>query len=125
MTIKILFAIDENREIFLKPFINELEKNQIKIKIINDLQIYNSFLNKKLLRWIKTPEKFKQILEEFNPDFVFTERVSHFCSLLIKEKIPYFIFLRGDFCLGAVMVGCASYRVSPRLTNNLPYFRLP
>ena len=57
----------------------------------------NSKFAKKYFRWIKTPNKFQNILTDFKPDFIFTERVSHFSSLVLKTKIPLIIFLRGNF----------------------------
>lgn len=66
--------------------------------MINDLEIYDdSFLTRKILRWIKEPNEFTKLIKEFNPDVVFTERVSHFSLLIIKRKIPLLIFLRGNY----------------------------
>ena len=95
---KILFAVDKTRFFYIQQFIDELEKNNIICKIIDDLDIYDdSKFAKKYLRWIKTPNKFQNILTDFKPDFIFTERVSHFSSLVLKTKIPLIIFLRGNF----------------------------
>jgi len=95
---KILFAVDKTRFFYIKQLITELEKNDIICRIIDDLDIYdNSKFGKKYLRWLKTPRKFQNIIEDFKPDFVFTERVSHFSSLVIKTQIPLIIFLRGNF----------------------------
>ena len=95
---KILFAVDKTRFFYIKQFIDELEKNNVTCKIIDDLDIYdNSKFGKKYLRWIKTPNKFQNMIKSFDPDFIFTERVSHFSSLVLKTKIPLIIFLRGNF----------------------------
>ena len=95
---KILFAVDKTRFFYIKQFIDELEKNNVTCKIIDDLDIYdNSKFGKKYLRWIKTPNKFQNMIKSFDPDFIFTERVSHFSSLVVKTKIPLIIFLRGNF----------------------------
>ena len=94
---KILIAVDKSRHIYLKPFSEKLSKYNIQTKIVDDLDIYKSTNNKKILRWFNTPSTFNKILNEFKPDLVFTERTSHFCSLLSKHKIPFVIFLRGDY----------------------------
>ena len=95
---KILFAIDKTRFNYIIPFTDELSKYNIECKIIDDLDIYdNSKINNKVFRWLKTPKKFLHIINEFKPDLVFTERVSHFTKLIIKQKIPLFLFLRGDY----------------------------
>jgi len=82
----------------LEPLIKELVKYNIKCKIIDDLEIYeNSLFSKKILRWFYTPSKFKQIINNYSPDFIFTERShSHFTSLVLKTNIPLIIFIRGN-----------------------------
>ena len=94
---KMLIAIDESRFDYLLPFADALSKYGIECKIINDLEIYDDPKNNKIFRWIKTPKKFLAIINEFKPDLVFTERVSHFTTLVTKQKIPLLIFLRGDY----------------------------
>ena len=67
--------------------------------LINDLDIYSNktgFTNK-YLKWLNIPKKFQNIIQEFKPELVFTERVSHFSSLVLKFDIPLIIFLRGDY----------------------------
>ncbi len=64
---------------------------------MDDLDIYDKIdLKNKFLRWMRTPKKFKVLINEFQPDAVFTERVSHFSVLTLKEKIPLLIYLIGD-----------------------------
>lgn len=94
---KLLIAIDKSRFRYLESFAKELSKYNIECKIIDDLEIYDdSIFSKKNLRWLYTPQKFKKIIETFMPDFIFTERTSHFSSLVLKTKIPLIIFVRGD-----------------------------
>jgi len=82
----------------MEKFSNELKKRGIESLVIDDLDIYSdSRLNKKYLRWTKTPKRVSKIIDEFNPDIILTERVSHFSSYVIKRKIPLIIFLRGDY----------------------------
>lgn len=94
---KLLIAVDKSRQIYLKPFTEKLLKYNIETKIIDDLKIYEPKKDKKILRWLKTPSKFNDLISDFNPDIVFTERTSHFCSLLSKHNIPFIIFLRGNY----------------------------
>ncbi len=94
---KLLIAVDKSREVYLKQFSEKLLQYNIETKIINDLDIYEHTENKKILRWFKTPSKFHKLISDFKPDIVFTERTSHFCSLLSKYSIPFIIFLRGDY----------------------------
>ncbi len=92
-----LIAVDESRQIYLKPFSEKLLQYNIETKIVDDLKIYESKKDKKILRWLKTPSKFLELIDDFKPDIVFVERTSHFCSLLAKHNIPFVIFLRGNY----------------------------
>ena len=98
MGFKLLFAVDKSRFFHISQFAESLEKKGIKCKVIDDLDIYDSeFADKKYLRWLKKPKKLQSILDEFKPDAVFTERVSHLSSLILKFDFPLIIFLRGDY----------------------------
>ena len=95
---KSLIAVDKSRFSHIEQFSEELKKKGIECLVIDDLDIYDdSKFDKRFLRWAKTPKKFSKIIDDFRPDLVFTERVSHFSSLIIKRDIPLVIFLRGDY----------------------------
>jgi len=95
---KLLFAVDKKRFFLIEQFANELKKRGIECLIIDDLDIYDKDnVGSKYLKWIGSPKKFQKILSDFEPDVIFTERVSHFSSLIIKKNLPLIIFLRGDF----------------------------
>ena len=94
---KILFALDKSRFFDIKQLALELKKFNIEYFLIDDLSIYNKSLwSNKILKWTRKPKEFFKIIDKINPDLVFTERTSHFASLVIDEKIPLIIFLRGD-----------------------------
>ena len=105
MKLKLLFAVSETaaktgdfrRHFIISQFADVLRKKGLDCKIIDDLDIYgNTKLNKKYLRWIAKPQKLENTINEFKPDIVFTERASHFSSLILKYKIPLIIFVRGE-----------------------------
>ncbi len=94
---RLLIAVDKSRFHNIKQLGDELTKYGIDYKLIDDLDIYDkSRIFDKYMRWIKTPKKFQNIISEFKPDLIITERVSHFSLLVIKSKIPLCIFLGGD-----------------------------
>jgi len=96
--LKLLIAVDESRFVYLRQFGDALKNHGFEYKLIDDLDIYyQNNLSNKYLKWIKIPKKFQDIIQEFKPDIVFTERVSHFSSLVLKSNIPLIIFLRGDY----------------------------
>ena len=94
---RLLIAVDKSRFHNIKQLGDELTKYGINYKLIDDLDIYDKpKIFDKYIRWVKTPKKFQSIINEFKPDLVITERVSHFSLLVIKSKIPLCIFLGGD-----------------------------
>ena len=94
---KLLIAVDKNRFFYINQFASELKKNGIDCLVINDLDIYDKInSSNKYLKWMKTPKKFQKIMDDFKPDVIFTERVSHFSSLVIKTDVPLIIFVRGE-----------------------------
>ena len=95
---KLLIAVDESRFFYLRQFSNALKNHGFEYKVINDLDINDQDdLSNRYLKWIKTPKKIQNIIQEFRPDVVFTERVSYFSSLILRFNIPLVIFLRGDY----------------------------
>jgi len=95
--LRLLIAVDKSRFHNIKQLGDELTKYGINYKLIDDLDIYDKpKIFDKYIRWVKTPKKFQSIINEFKPDLVITERVSHFSLLVIKSKIPLCIFLGGD-----------------------------
>lgn len=94
---RLLIAVDKARFHNLKQLGDELTRYGIIYKLIDDLDVYDkSRISNKYTRWVKMPKKFQSIINEFKPDIVFTERVSHFSLLVLKSKIPLWIYLGGD-----------------------------
>ena len=94
---KLLIAVDRKRFFLIDQFADELRKKGIECLVIDDLDIYDKDEpGNKYLKWIGTPKKFQKIMNNFKPDIIFTERVSHFSSLVIKTDVPLIIFVRGE-----------------------------
>lgn len=94
---KLLIATDKTRFYIIKQFADELTKYGIEYKLVDDLDIYDKpGIFDKYRRWLKTPKKFQRIINEFKPDAVFAERYAHFSLLVLKSKIPLWIYLGGD-----------------------------
>ncbi len=109
---KILIAVDESRFFYLRQFGDALKNYGFEYKLINDVDIYaQTDLSNKYLKWLKIPKKFQDIIQEFKPDVIFTERVSHFSSLVLKSNTPLIIFLRGDYWM-EVKLGMATIHKS-------------
>ena len=95
---KLLIAVDKTRFFYLKQFGDALKNYGFECELIDDLNMCDKgVFSNKYLKWVYMPKKFQSIIQEFKPDFVFTERVSHFSSLVLKSNIPLIIFLRGNY----------------------------
>ena len=89
--------MDKSRFHNIRQLAEELTRYGIIYKLIDDLDIYDKpDIFDKYVRWLKTPKKFQNIINEFKPDMVITERALHFSLLVIKSKIPLCIFLVGN-----------------------------
>jgi len=81
----------------MKEFGYALEKRGVDIKIVKDSEYSGGFPSKKISNWFRSNKKFKQLIKQFEPDAIFTDRQIHFGLDSIKYKIPLFILLRGHY----------------------------
>ena len=81
----------------LREFADELEKQNVEVKLIHDIEISKGFPSKKISDWFNGDKKFQELINEFKPDAVFTDRQTHFAIHSIKAGIPTFILLRGHY----------------------------
>jgi len=96
--LKLLIAYGSLGKLFhLKEFSDELEKQNIQVKLIKDTDYSNGFPSKKISDWYNGDKKFKKLIKEFEPDAIFTDRQSHFALHSIKTGIPTFVLLRGHY----------------------------
>jgi glycosyltransferase involved in cell wall biosynthesis len=96
--LKLLIGYGSRGKFFhLKEFCDELEKQNITVKLVKDTDFSRGFPSKRILEWFNGDEKFKDLINEFKPDAVFTDRQTHFALHAIKAGIPTFILLRGHY----------------------------
>ena len=81
----------------LKEFSDELQKLNVEVKLVQDSDYSRGFPSKTISDWFQGDKKFKELIEEFNPDAIFADRQSHFALHSIDSKIPTFILLRGHY----------------------------
>ena len=95
---KLLIAYGSLGKLFhLKEFADELEKQNVDVKLIKDTDYSNGFPSKRISDWYNGDKKFKMLINEFQPDAIFTDRQSHFALHAIKTGIPTFVLLRGYY----------------------------
>jgi len=95
---KLLIAYGSLGKIFhLKEFSKELEKQNVEVRLVHDIEFSRGFPSKNISDWIGGDRKFKELIESFQPDAIFTDRQTHFGIHSIKSGIPTFVLLRGHY----------------------------
>jgi len=73
-----------------------LQKNDIKCKLIYDIEYANKFFDVNIKNRLGKQKKLKKLLDEFGPDVVLLDRLSGIATEITKAGIPFFILLRGN-----------------------------
>ena len=103
---KILIGAGQTRLYYSKKFQTELEKNNIQCKLSLYSDIVRKVPNKSVSDWFASKgisdlftniKEFKKLTADFKPDLVLVDLVNNFGLDAIKQKIPLFIHLRGDY----------------------------
>ena len=81
----------------LKEFGDNLQKNNVEYKIVIDSDILDGYPSRKISKWFQNKTDFKKLLNGFNPDLILVDRPRHFALESIKQEIPTFVHMRGDF----------------------------
>jgi len=96
--LRLLIAYGSRGKFFhLKEFCEELEKQDVQVKLVKDTDYSKGFPSKKISDWFNGNKKFKELIREFEPDAIFTDRQTHFGLHAIQTGIPTFILLRGHY----------------------------
>jgi len=94
---RILIIGDKRRFFHLKQFAEQLEKKDLDVEIIYDLDFIDRFLEINIRKKIAKKNNFDEILTRFKPDIVLLDRISKIGKKIIEENIPLFILLRGNY----------------------------
>tara|TARA_B100001540_G_scaffold6279_1_gene5578 strand:- start:2596 stop:3702 length:1107 start_codon:yes stop_codon:yes gene_type:complete len=96
--LKLLIAYGSLGKFFhLREFANALEKLNVEVKLVKDTDYSRGFPSKKISDWFNGDKKFKELIRDFQPDVIFTDRQTHFALHSIKTNIPTFVLLRGHY----------------------------
>jgi uncharacterized protein YkvS len=95
--LKVLIGGASSKMFHLEEFGKNLEKFNVEYKLVQDLKISDGFPSRRIKNWIPSKKKFNDLIDQFNPDVIFTDRQSHFGLAAIEAKIPLFVHLRGDY----------------------------
>ena len=94
---KLLIGGSSSKFFHLKDFADELENLGIECKLVHDTDFADGYPSRKLSTWLKQNKKFENLINDFKPDAVFVDRQRHFGLEAIKNDIPLFVHLRGNY----------------------------
>ena len=66
-------------------------------KVVPDSDYADGFPSRKIGNWFKSNSKFTELINDFKPDAVFVDRQRHFGLEALKDDIPLFVHLRGNY----------------------------
>tara|TARA_B110000014_G_scaffold262171_1_gene255556 strand:+ start:2143 stop:3219 length:1077 start_codon:yes stop_codon:yes gene_type:complete len=94
---KILIVGSESRNYHLSSFSDELNKLGVESKVIIDTEHIEKTLSLNFKSRNDKKKKILQILKKFNPDTVMLDRISSIGQIILDEKIPLLLLLRGNY----------------------------
>ena len=94
---KLLIGASSSKIFHLKEFAQNLEKNNMECKVVPDSDYADGFPSRKIGNWFKSNSKFTELINDFKPDAVFVDRQRHFGLEALKDDMPLFVHLRGNY----------------------------
>ena len=94
---RLLIGGSSSKFFHLNDFADELENLSIECKLVHDTDFADGYPSRKLSTWLKQNKKFGNLINDFKPDAVFVDRQRHFGLEALKDNIPLFVHLRGNY----------------------------
>ena len=107
---KLLIGASSSKIFHLKEFAQNLEKYDIKTKVVFDTDYADGFPSRKISKWFSSNKKFKKLIHDFEPNVIFVDRTKHFALEASKTEIPLVIHLRGDHWAELIMARETLYK---------------
>ena len=79
-----------------RRFNEEVSNLGIELRNVGTQEVGAGFPSTKPREWLSA-RRFREIVNEFKPDFVMTDQQGYFGLAAIKERIPLLMYLRGDY----------------------------
>lgn len=97
MRLKLLIGASSSKLFHLEEFGNALQKYNVEVKLVHDVETVNGFPSRNFKNWIKPHSKIDEVIQEFVPDLILADQPKHFALEASKSRIPLLLHLRGDF----------------------------
>lgn len=95
--IRLLIGAGKNKLAYVEKFSEALQRHNINCKLVIDVEVCNGFPSKDAGQWIRPYHRFNELVKQYKPDAVFVDRQVHFGLAAIKNRLPLFVQLRGDY----------------------------
>ena len=110
---KVLIGASHWRMPVLREFGEALSRCGVEYRLVNDAEIIDGYPSRKIKRWLRSKRRFNQLLSEFKPDVIFSDRQRHFSVAALEAKIPLVVWMRGDFWEEISFIRMSSHKSFP------------
>ena len=111
---KLLIGGSSSKMFHLKEFSDMLEKHNVDVKLVLDVEYADGFPSRKMSNWLTSDTKFKKLINEFQPDLILVDRQRHFGLEASKTNIPLIVHLRGNYWKEMEMARNTLYSSPPK-----------
>jgi len=111
---RLLIGGSPSKFFHLQEFTNALIKNGIDCKLVNDSEFSDGYPSRKISNWFSSKKKFKKLIDDFEPDVIFVDRLRHFALNASRTRIPTIIHLRGNYWKEIEMAKKTLYKSFPK-----------
>ena len=111
---KLLIGGSSSKMFHLKEFSDILEKHNVDVKLVLDIEYADGFPSRKISNWFASDTKFKKLINEFKPDLILVDRQRHFGLEASKTTIPLVVHLRGNYWKEIEMARNTLYSSPPK-----------
>jgi glycosyltransferase involved in cell wall biosynthesis len=111
---KVLIGGAPSKFFHLKEFKNALIKNGVDCKLVSDQEFSDGFPSRKIVNWFQNKKKINKLINDFEPDIIFVDRLRHFTLNSVKTDIPVIIHLRGNYWKEMKMAKKTLYKSFPK-----------
>ena len=111
---KLLIGGSSSKMFHLKEFSDMLEKHNVDVKLVLDVEYADGFPSRKISNWFASDIKFKKLINGFKPDLILVDRQRHFGLEASKTNIPLVVHLRGNYWKEMEMARNTLYSSPPK-----------
>ena len=74
-----------------------MERVGVQCRVVRAGDVVHRFPSSNVSSWFSNTRRFKRLAAEFKPDIVLSDVITNFALTAIRQDIPVFLYLRGDY----------------------------